>query len=263
MTDNELSVPPDPLTLALGRTPARVLVGRSGPAYRTAEWLRLRENHAAARDAIGAEVDLLRDFGPERIADLLLFTVRSKAASKEEYLRRPDLGRRLSEESRRLVLSRCPSARDFQVVVGDGLSATAVAAHAPTLLDRLLVAATARGWSVGRPFMVRYCRVGAINEVGELLAPGVVVLLIGERPGLAAADSLSAYMAYQPRPGHTDAQRNLISNIHGRGVSIDEATARIIALAEQFRAAGLSGVAVKEALPISPITPLKLSVSPQ
>jgi ethanolamine ammonia-lyase small subunit len=135
------------------------------------------------------------------------------------------------------------------VVIGDGLSALAVATQAPSLLDRLDGAARERGWSFGRPFVVRYCRVGVMNDVGELLAPAVVVLLIGERPGLATAESLSAYLAYRPRIGHTDADRNLVSNIHARGVSTDDAARRIVALVEQFRAARCSGVTVKEVFP--------------
>jgi ethanolamine ammonia-lyase small subunit len=141
------------------------------------------------------------------------------------------------------------------VLIGDGLSATAVAAQAPALLDRLRDAAQARGWSFGRPFLVRYCRVGVLNDVGDLLAPAVVVLLIGERPGLATAESLSAYLAFRPRGGHTDADRNLISNIHARGVSVEEAARRIVALAEQFRALGRSGVGVTEVLPALPASP--------
>ena len=134
------------------------------------------------------------------------------------------------------------------MVIGDGLSATAVAVQAPGLLDRLLPAAAERGWSFGRPFLVRHCRVGVMNDVGDLLEPAVVVLLIGERPGLATAESLSAYMAYRPRSGHTDADRNLISNIHGRGVGLDDAAQRILALADQFRRVGRSGVGVNESL---------------
>jgi ethanolamine ammonia-lyase small subunit len=243
----------DPMQLALDRTPARVLVGRAGPAYRTATWLKLREDHAAARDAVRAEVDLLAAFGPERAAGLGLFAAQSCASSKAEYLRRPDLGRKLAEESRELVRARCPAGRDLQVVIGDGLSATAVAAQAPELLDRLRAGAAERGWSFGRPFLVRYCRVGVLNDVGELLGPSVAVLLIGERPGLATAESLSAYMAYRPRPGHTDADRNLVSNVHARGVSREEAARRILALAAQFREAGRSGVGVKEVL--GPVLP--------
>ena len=101
----------------------------------------------------------------------------------------------------------------------------------------------------GNDFAVRYCRVGVLNDVGELLDPAVAVLLIGERPGLATAESLSAYLAYRPRPGHTDARRNLISNIHARGVPVDQAARRILALAEQMRRLQKSGVEVKEGLP--------------
>jgi ethanolamine ammonia-lyase small subunit len=236
----------DPLQLALARTPARVLVGRSGPGYRTATWLQLREDHASARDAVQAEVDLLKDFGAERIARHQLFVVQSQANSKAEFLQRPDLGRRFSEETRQVIQSHCPKGADLQVVIGDGLSATAVATQAPELLDRLHERAIEHGWTFGRPFLVRYCRVGAMNEIGDLLASGIVLLLIGERPGLATAESLSAYLAYRPRTGDTDAQRNLISNIHKRGVSIEEATHRILAMAEQFRMVGRSGIDVKE-----------------
>jgi ethanolamine ammonia-lyase small subunit len=117
------------------------------------------------------------------------------------------------------------------------------------LLPRLADGAAARGWSFGRPFAIHYCRVGVLNDIGELLDPAVVVLLIGERPGLATAESLSAYLAYRPRPGHTDARRNLISNIHARGVGHAQAARRILALAEQMTRQQISGVSVKEELP--------------
>jgi ethanolamine ammonia-lyase small subunit len=245
VSDNPLA-PPDPVGPALARTPARVLAGRAGPAYRTETWLRLRADHAAARDAVGAEVDLVRDFGAQRVARIGLFEVRTRAPSKAEYLRRPDLGRKLDAEGREMVRANCPAGADLQVVVGDGLSATAVGAQAPGLLDRLQAAAEAHGWSFGRPFLVRYCRVGVMNDVGELLGPVVLVLLVGERPGLATAESLSAYLAYRPRAGHTDADRNLVSNVHARGVSPEEAVGRVLALAERVRAAGRSGVGVTE-----------------
>lgn len=245
MTDNPLS-PIDPVAAALARTPARVLVGRAGTAYRTATALQLRADHAAARDAVHDEVDLLRDFAPEQVERFELFTAQTQAKSKAEYLRRPDLGRKLDDESRELIRSRCPAGVDLQAVIGDGLSATAVASQAPALLDELWAQAQERGWSFGRPFLVRYCRVGVMNDIGELLQPKVVVLLIGERPGLATAESLSAYLAFRPRHGHTDADRNLISNIHTNGVPVAEATARIAALAEAMTRAGKGGVAIKE-----------------
>lgn len=234
---------------AHARTPARILAGRAGSSYRTPTLLGLRGDHAAARDAIAAEIDLDRDLGIELIQRLGLFEVQTRAAAKAEYLLRPDLGRRLSDAGRAAIAAHCPTGAELQVVIGDGLSATAVAAQAPALLPLLWEGACARGYGVGRPFLVRYCRVGILNDVGELLQPAVVVLLIGERPGLATAEGLSAYMAFQPRPGDTDAQRNLISNIHSRGVSPAAAATRILALAARMRQLGVSGVAVKEELP--------------
>jgi ethanolamine ammonia-lyase small subunit len=231
------------------RTPARVWVGRSGPAYRTATQLELRQDHAAALDAVHAELDLERDFGLEFVTRWQLFEVRTQAATKAEYLMRPDLGRRLNEGARAELVRNCPAGADVQVVLGDGLSAAAVVAQVPALLPLLHAEAEAAGLRAGRPFFVRHCRVGILNDVGELLDPAVVVLLIGERPGLATAESLSAYLAYRPRPADTDARRNLISNIHARGVPPGAAARRILALAAKMRQAQTSGVAVKEDLP--------------
>jgi ethanolamine ammonia-lyase small subunit len=229
------------------RTPARVLVGRAGPAYRTPTALELRHDHAAV-PAVHAELDLTRHLGADLIERRGLFAVRTRARDKAEFLMRPDLGRRLDDAAREAVQRQCPRGADVQVVVGDGLSVAAVAAQVPALLPLLETETTRRGWRFGRPFAVRYCRVGVLKDVGELLDPAVVVLLIGERPGLATAESLSAYLAYRPRPGHTDAQRNLISNVHARGVTPQAAEPRILALAEKLRQARASGVAVKEDL---------------
>jgi ethanolamine ammonia-lyase small subunit len=244
-----IDVAPEVLETIRLRTPARVLAGRAGTSYRTPTLLGLRQDHAAARDAVWAEVDLARDFGADLVERYALFEVRTRAESKEQYLLRPDLGRRLGEAGRAAVSANCPAGIGLQVVLGDGLSAAAVAARVPHLLPKLDEAARGGGWRVGRPFFVRYCRVGVMNDVGDVLDPEVVVLLIGERPGLATAESLSAYMAYRPRPGHTDAQRNLISNIHSRGVSDAEAITRVLALADQMRRRKVSGVAVKEERP--------------
>lgn len=237
-------------------TPARVLVGEAGVAYRTATQLELRRDHAAARDAVRRELDLHADLGLDVVQRFGLFVVDSCCRDKDEYLLRPDLGRRLSDDARERIRGACPPGADLQVVIGDGLSVAAVAAQAPALLGPLADAAAARGWTFGQPFCVRHCRVGVLNDVGDLLAPEVVVLLIGERPGLRYADSLSAYLAYQPRGGHTDAERNLVCNIHERGVAHDAAVARIVALVEQCRAARSSGIAVKEELSVPPVAPL-------
>jgi ethanolamine ammonia-lyase small subunit len=230
------------------RTPARILVNRSGPAYLTTTQLELRGAHAAARDAVRDELNLTRDVGEDFVRAWKLFEVSTLASSKDEYLLRPDLGRRFNDAARN-ALTRCPLNADLQVVIGDGLSVTAVSAHVPQLLPRIVAGARGRGWKIGQPFVIRHCRVGVMNEIGELLGPKVVVLLIGERPGLATAESLSAYMAYRPHSGHSDAQRNLISNIHSRGVSLDAAAERIGNLAEQMMRLQNSGVQVKEQLP--------------
>ena len=208
--------------------------------------LELRADHAAARDAVRDEIDLEADFGREFLDQWGLFEVSTLANSKDEYLLRPDLGRSLSDPARVEVAGRCPSGVDFQIVIGDGLSARAVVAQTPTLLPRLAELATRAGWQLGRPFFVRRCRVGVLNDVGDLLDPAVVVLLIGERPGLATAESLSAYLAYRPRAGHDDARRNLISNIHARGVPCEQAARRIVHLAAQMIERATSGVSVKE-----------------
>jgi ethanolamine ammonia-lyase small subunit len=244
---------PAPLSEVLAavraRTPARILVGRAGPSYLTPTQLALRCDHAAALDAVRTEIDLERDLGADLVRRFSLFEVATRAASKDEYLLRPDLGRRLSDAARAILAADCPADVTLQVFVGDGLSAAAVAAQVPGLLPLLAEEARRRGWSFGRPFLVRHCRVGVLNDVGDLLRPAVAVLLIGERPGLATAESLSAYLAYRPRAGHTDAQRNLISNIHARGVPVADAAPRIAALAEKMIRLQTSGVAVKEDRP--------------
>ena len=230
------------------RTPARILVGRAGPAYLTSTQLGLRQDHAAAIDAVHAEIDLERDFGRDFIEQWQLFEVGSHAANKAEFLLRPGLGRRLNDAARTEIVSQCPKGADLQVVIGDGLSAAAVVRQVPALLPLLEHEARQQQMTFGRPFVVRYCRVGVLNDVGELLDPAVVVLLIGERPGLATAESLSAYLAYRPRPGDTDARRNLISNVHARGVVAETAARRIMALAQKMRRMQASGVEVKEEL---------------
>ncbi len=245
----------DPLVAIRARTSARIFVGRSGPAYRTQTQLALRLDHAAARDAVHSEINLERDFESDFLAEWRIFEVTSQARSKAEYLMRPDLGRLLSAKTKASLRDLCPPSVDLQVVIGDGLSAAAVVKQVPRLLPLLAQGTEKRGWRFGLPFFIRYCRVGVLNDLGELLDPLVVVLLIGERPGLATADSLSAYMAYRPRHRHTDAERNLISNIHARGVAPETAAERILQLAEQLRRGELSGVAVKEEIDALPSRP--------
>lgn len=250
MSDDNLqsSTWPELIERIRARTPARVLVDRAGAGYRTPTQLELRAAHAAARDAVRTELDLVRDLGAEFVVQWKLIEVATKAQSKDEYLLRPDRGRSFSEAAAEKIRSVCPQAPDLQIVIGDGLSVTAVAAQVPALLPLIVKEAERRGWRLGRPFVVRYCRVGIMNQIGELLQPEVVVLLIGERPGLATAESLSAYMAFRPGEGDNDSRRNLISNIHSRGVSVEAAAIRIMKLAEQMRAQQISGTQLKENL---------------
>lgn len=227
------------------RTPARIFVER-GAAYSTQMELELRGAHARAVDAVWTGFDLQKDFAADFVAHWELFQVSSQVESKSQYLLRPDLGRKLSGAAKSLVAQCCRKEPDLQIVIGDGLSVAALSAQVPALLPLVQQQARARGWSVGRSFAVRYCRVGIMNEIGDLLSPRVLVLLIGERPGLATAESLSAYMAYCPRSGHTDANRNLISNIHVHGVQTQLAADRILGLASRMRELNLSGTTLKE-----------------
>ncbi|MFZ3217798.1 MAG: ethanolamine ammonia-lyase subunit EutC [Candidatus Acidiferrales bacterium] len=237
---------PDLVRKIRARTPARILAGRAGAAYRTETQLQLREDHAAARDAVRAELDAEAALGAEFIERWKLFEVRTRATSKDEYLQHPSLGRAFSDASRAEIVQRCAMERDIQIAIGDGLSVPAIGAQVPRLFPLLVAGVQARGWSVGQGFIIHHCRVGIVNEIGELLKPRVVILLIGERPGLATAESLSAYMAYQPKRAHSDAHRNLISNIHSRGLSPEDAAARIRNLCAQMMQARVSGVTLKE-----------------
>ncbi len=227
------------------RTPARIFVQR-GAAYSTRMELELRGAHASAVDAVWTEFELQKDMPAEFVARWKLFQVESRAESKSQYLLRPDLGRLLSEAGKSLIVENCAAGAEVQIVIGDGLSGAAVSAQVPGLLPLVQERLTERGWTIGRTFYVHHCRVGILNEIGELLRPRVLVLLIGERPGLATVESLSAYMAYQPRAGQTDADRNLISNIHVRGVKVEDAAERIAKLAARMMTLRISGTMVKE-----------------
>jgi ethanolamine ammonia-lyase small subunit len=246
--DHKLTSPPawpEIIRKIRERTPARIFVER-GAAYTTQMALELRSAHANAVDAVWTEFDLQKDFPPEFATHWGFFQVSSNAESKSQFLLRPDLGRTLSESAKSLIAQCCPKSPDIQIVIGDGLSSAAVSAQVPVLFPLLQQEFRDRGWSVGQSFVVRYSRVGIMNAIGDLLSPRVIVLLIGERPGLATAESLSAYMAYAPCSGQTDADRNLISNIHARGVRIEDAATRITNLAAQMLALKRSGTTVKE-----------------
>src|SRR3984885_2992779 len=231
------------------RTPARLLAGRAGAAYRTATQLDLREAHAAARDAVRAELETDQVFGSEFRRTWNPLDVRTQAATKNEYLLRPDLGRHFDNTSVVEIKKRCAPDRDIQIAIGDALSLPELAAQVPALLPLLYTGVQARDWTVGTTLVIHHCRVGILNEIGELLNPRVAILLIGERPGLATAESLSAYMGYRPRATHSDADRNLVSNIHARGLSVNEAAARILDLAGKMMKANTSGYLLSQERP--------------
>src|SRR6266567_2762327 len=228
------------------RTPARILAGRAGASYRTDTQLELRDAHAAARDAVRAELDLENNFDADFVKRWGLFEVRTQAALKDDFLLQPELGRHFNDASRAELQTRCSPGNDVQIAIGDGLSVPAIASQVPPLIPMLYAGAQTRGWTVGQTFVIRHCRVGILNEIGELLSPKVAVLLIGERPGLATSESSSAYMAYRPRQTHSDADRNLISNIHARGTNPEVAAVRILNLAAQMMQLGASGYMLRE-----------------
>jgi len=228
------------------QTPARLFHGRSGLGYRTVTQLELRADHAAARDAVHTELNLERDFPAGFFTGRPVVEATTRAGSRPQFLARPDLGRRLDPASRDVILQSCPRQPDVQIVIGDGLSSAAVIRQVPEVIPQLEALIAGRGWTTGRLILVHRCRVGIMNEVGDLLSPRVVVLLIGERPGLATAESLSAYLAYQPREGDTDSRRNLISNIQARGTSPESAAVRVVDLIGRMLVDRISGCHLKE-----------------
>lgn len=222
------------------KTTARIGVGRAGPRLNTRTMLTLRADHAKARDAVFLDVP------GELIEKLGLFTVQTKCAEKNQFLTRPDLGRQLSEEGARAVKERCAPNPDVQVFLADGLSSTAVEANAETILGLLLDALKDRGLTVGTPFFVRFGRVAVEDQVAELVGAKVVCVLIGERPGLGSAESMSAYIAYNARVGMPEARRTVVSNIHKDGISAAEAGAYIAELIEKIYHAKASGVELQQ-----------------
>jgi ethanolamine ammonia-lyase small subunit len=192
-------------------TYARLAVGRAGPRPRTRTMLLFNADHAVTQDAIFGEVptEVLDEFG--------LFTVQTKVTDQDEYLLRPDLGRQLSDEARAEIDQRCAKNPQVQVVVGDGLSAAAVTNNLPQIYPVLEQGLSSAGFTLGTPFFVRYCRVGVMNDVNDVIGADVVVLLIGERPGLGVADALSVYSGWRPGPGKSDAHRDVICMITANG----------------------------------------------
>lgn len=220
-------------------TPARVALGRTGHSLPTAGLLRFQLDHARARDAVFQELD------PASLG-LPHILLRSRAGSRAAYLRRPDLGRSLRDESR-VLLQR--GDYDAAIVIADGLSATAVHHQAVPLLEALTPRLQAEGWNLAPLTIVLQGRVAIGDEIGALFGARLVVMLIGERPGLTSPDSLGVYLTWDPRPGRTDAERNCISNVRTEGLGYETAAGKIHFLMREARARKLSGVALKEDAP--------------
>jgi ethanolamine ammonia-lyase small subunit len=239
-------VPPDPWSALRRHTPARIALGRSGASLPTHEVLAFSLAHAQARDAVHTA------FSAQTVADAIeglglpTLVVDSAAPDRVTYLRRPDLGRRLSDSSRDLLSGRPSKPADLAIVVADGLSSTAVHAHAAPLIAALLPLTRAERWTLAPIVIARQARVALGDEVGEILGARLVLLLVGERPGLSSPDSLGAYLTFAPRVGLTDAARNCVSNIRGEGLSYEQAAFKLAWLAREALRQGESGVALKD-----------------
>jgi ethanolamine ammonia-lyase small subunit len=228
-------------------TPARVALGRSGASLPTKPLLDFTLDHARARDAVHAAFDAEGMVATLGAFGLPVIPVKSRAVARGDYLRRPDLGRQLDSASAGHLAAAAADAGRLAIVIGDGLSPTAVHAHAAPLLQSLLPRLSAEeAVAIGGIIVASGARVALGDEIGAILGARMTLMLIGERPGLSAPDSLGAYLTFAPTPGRTDAERNCVSNIPKAGLSYDEAAHKIAWLIREGLARGLSGVALKD-----------------
>ena len=202
--------------------PCRLGIGKAGSRYKTDPQLQFRAAHSAAQDAVFNDVD--HDFIEKELG---LFIVQTQCDSKDTYLTRPDLGRKLSDEAIAVLKEKCKKNPTVQIYVADGLSGASVAANIPDLLPAILQGLQSYKIDTGTPFFVKYGRVGVMDEISELLGADVTCTLIGERPGLITAESMSAYIAYKATVGMPEARRTVVSNIHKNGTIPSEAGAHI------------------------------------
>lgn len=212
---------PDALLRMKSRTTARIGVGKAGPRLNTQTMLTLRADHAKARDAVFVDVD------QKQMEALGLFTVQTTCEDKDTYITRPDMGRQLNKEAIRTLKENCIMNPDVQIYAADGLSSTAVHANLAKILPVLTDSLKAKGLKVGTPFFLRFGRVGSQEHVSEILGAKVVCVLIGERPGLATAESMSAYISYNAYVGMPESKRTVVSNIHKDGTAAVEAGAYV------------------------------------
>lgn len=220
-------------------TAARIASGRAGPRPRTVTLLRFLADHSRSKDTV------LKEIPHDWVEKTGLFEVHSEIVDKDQYLTRPDLGRRLGKESIDTILAKCKKNPQVQVVVSDGLSTDAITANYDEILPPLLKGLQSAGLEVGTPFFVRYGRVKIEDQIGEVLGAKVVILLIGERPGLGQSESLSCYMVYAPVVAKTvESDRNCISNIHRAGTPPVEAAAVIVDMTKKMLEKKVSGIAL-------------------
>ena len=220
-------------------TPARLSIGRSGARMTTKELLKFRQDHAIAMDAVWSHAN------EELVKELGFKVVNTLIKDKEEYIRRPDLGRRFSEETLEDIKKTCINKPRVQIIAVDGLSSPAIDANLKDIYGILIDGFNHRGITVGTPIFVRYGRVATMDYISEALEAEITILLVGERPGLATGESMSAYMAYQSSPAKPESQRTVVSNIHSGGLYPVEAGAQIIHITEVMLKEKKSGVDLK------------------
>lgn len=221
---------------AARHTTALVGIGHVGSRYATDVVLQFQAELAVAHEAVGAEL-------PDEWADGHgLLPLKSRVGDHREFLLRPDLGRRLDDESLVRLRERADRDPDVQLILADGLSAVACVGSGMDLMTHLTRECEARGWRVGTPVCAKFARVWLEDEIGEEVGAKVAVIILGERPGLGTGDGLSAYVVYGPRVGNTDGNRNMMSNIHQRGTPPDQAARRLAHLIDAMIAQGRSGV---------------------
>jgi ethanolamine ammonia-lyase small subunit len=258
-------VTPDAWRQLGAATPARIALGRAGGSLPTHDWLDFKSAHAAARDAVHNEFDAERMAHELTGLNLQTLIVESAAPDRATYLQRPDLGRKLSDDSRRrLQQLSLPQRPALAIIVSDGLSALAVHRQAPPLIATLMPLLHAAGMTISPIVIARFGRVALQDEIGELLGAQLALILLGERPGLGSPDSLGAYLVYDPKPGNTDGCRNCVSNIRPEGLPIDAAAETLRYLLTESLLRRLSGVDLKDerSLPPPPPSPQSLKAAP-
>jgi ethanolamine ammonia-lyase small subunit len=213
---------PDVLRALMATTPSRMGIGHAGPRYRNIPQFIFWADHAVTQDALFKEID------PALLQQFNLFEVQTQVSSRQEYLLRPDLGRKLSDAARKTLQEKCVKQPDVQVYVADGLSAAAIEHNLRDIFPVIQQGLQQAGLKMGTPFYVKYGRVGLMNDVNSVVDAKVVVTLIGERPGLGRAEAMSAYMGYRPQPDSTDADRDVVCNIFNGGTNPLEAGAYVV-----------------------------------